>query len=53
MGINQFTDLTAAEFGALNNLQIPNAPQREVPYQMKSYKVASAVDWRKKVISKL
>ena len=53
MGVNQFTDLTPAEFMALNNLQIPDAPKRELTYQMKSYEVASAIDWRKKVICKL
>ena len=50
MGINQFTDLTAEEFGKLNNLQIPNdAPRRKFAYQMKAKEVNSSVDWRKMV----
>ena len=50
MGINQFTDLTAEEFGKLNNLQIPNdSPRRKFAYKMKAKEVNSSVDWRKMV----
>jgi len=50
MGINQFTDLTHEEFNRRNNLRMPEAPKREVFYEMKAKEIAEAVDWREKGI---
>ena len=50
MGINKFTDLTPEEFNRLNNLRMPEAPKKELVYEMKANKIAKAVDWREKVV---
>ena len=50
MGINQFTDLTHEEFNRRNNLRMPEAPKKEVVYEMKAKEIAEAIDWREKVV---
>ena len=49
MAVNQFADLTHAEFMALQTLKVKDLPKTTKKYQMKAPAVASAVDWRDKV----
>jgi C1A family cysteine protease len=46
MAVNQFTDLTHAEFMEMQTLRIPDMPHAERKYRMTSKVMAGDVDWR-------